>query len=128
MAKIPEAKTVGVLLNDYLRVELIQEAFNCIIVHREDVEAKKIEVFQEELGLTLIYFIKIMFLIFELFTAVAFGALTPENKEIAVSQYLIKCANETNLSQLKLLLNTLAKLVGTSNLSARLVYYCSCPI
>ena len=51
MSKVPEAKTVGMILNDYLRVELIQEAFNCIIVHREDLEAKKIEVFQEDLGL-----------------------------------------------------------------------------
>lgn len=124
MTKVPEAKTVMLILNEYLRVELIQEAFNCIIVHREDLEAKKIEVFQEELGL----FKKRCDVIFDyhktvqILSAVAFGALSPENKEIVVSQYLIKCATETNLSQLKLLLNTLAKLVGTSNLSARFVH------
>lgn len=38
------------LLKGFLKVEFIQEAFNQIIVHREDVEKKRIDDFQEELG------------------------------------------------------------------------------
>ncbi len=38
------------LLKSFLKVEFIQEAFNQIIVHREDVEKKRIDDFQEKLG------------------------------------------------------------------------------
>ena len=47
------AKTVKSLINDFCEVDYLQEAFNCIIVHREDVEVKKVELYQEELGMKL---------------------------------------------------------------------------
>lgn len=38
------------ILNDVLKVEAIEEAFNCFLVHRADKEAAKIAVWQQELS------------------------------------------------------------------------------
>lgn len=116
---------VGFLMHKFLKQDFIQEAFNQIIVHREDVENKRIADFQDELGKMLPILKKFhlidFFSVFS-FTVAYFSALTPpEAKETALGIYLTKTATETNLSQLKLLLGTLNKLVGLSVLNARLV-------
>lgn len=46
----PNINQVSNLVNGYLKVHFIQEAFNQIIVHREDVELKRLADFQDELG------------------------------------------------------------------------------
>ncbi|GAB0092218.1 Mediator of RNA polymerase II transcription subunit 23 [Sergentomyia squamirostris] len=50
-----------------------------------------------------------------------FGGLSNEQKENTVRQYLVKAATQTNLSQLKLLLETLSALVANAVLPARLL-------
>ncbi|XP_066992222.1 mediator of RNA polymerase II transcription subunit 23 isoform X2 [Anabrus simplex] len=93
------------IVNEILRVEGIEEAFSCYLVHRPDHEAEKIQSFQQELQ-------------------TALTGLVVEQQEAGVKQYLLMAANMTNHSRLVLLLSLLEKLVSDNILPARMVCEC----
>ncbi|KAB0793141.1 hypothetical protein PPYR_12761 [Photinus pyralis] len=89
------------VLNDILRVDTIEEAFSCFLVHRITSENDKITNWLNDLS-------------------TALRAATPEQVELAVRQYLT-VASGTSHSRLKLLMELLERLVRTNVLSPRLV-------
>lgn len=89
------------ILSDILRVEGIEEAFSCFLVHRLNNEAEKIASWQQKL------------------IAVLRGA-TPEQLEIALRQYLSIAATCSH-SQLQLLMELLEACVKSGALGARKV-------
>ncbi|XP_015604323.1 mediator of RNA polymerase II transcription subunit 23 isoform X1 [Cephus cinctus] len=96
---------IASIVNDILKVEAIEEAFSCVLVHHPDSESEKIKTWQSELSS-------------------AMTGLTPEQKETAVRQFLSMAAAMTNHSRLQLLLSLLENLVNKNVLPARLVCEC----
>lgn len=90
------------ILNEILRVDPIEEAFSCFLVHRQENETEKITNYQQEL-------------------ASALTVAPPEQQEQALRQYLYIAATRSNHSRLKLLLGLLDNLVECGVLSARIV-------
>lgn len=89
------------VLNDILRVESIEEAFSCFLVHRLAAEREKISGWQQDL------------------TNALRGA-SSEQVDVAVRHYLSVAAG-TSQSRLQLLMNLLDRLVHGGTLPARLV-------
>ncbi|XP_046734323.1 mediator of RNA polymerase II transcription subunit 23 [Diprion similis] len=93
------------IVNDILRVEPIEEAFSCFLVHHLDNEIEKIAALQSEL-------------------TSAMTGLNTEQQENGVRQFLTMAAALTNHSRLQLLLSLLENLVMSNVLPARLVCEC----
>ncbi|CAG2056360.1 unnamed protein product [Timema podura] len=87
------------------KVEGIEEAFSCFLVHRPELEAEKIQNWQHELQ-------------------TVFIATPSEHQEAGVRQYLVMAAGMTNSSRLKMLLSMLETLVLNNILPARMVCEC----
>lgn len=90
------------ILNEILRVDAIEEAFSCFLVHRTENETEKVSSYQQEL-------------------ATALTVAPQEQQELALKQYLLITCTRSNQSRLKLLLGLLENLVECGVLSARLV-------
>lgn len=90
------------VLNEILKVDSIEEAFSCFLVHRAENEAEKVSNYQKEL-------------------TAALTVAPPEQQELALKQYLNIAAMRSNHSQMKLLLELLEHLVESGVLSARIV-------
>lgn len=82
------------------RVEAVEEAFSCFLVHRSNHESERLHTFQQELQNAL-------------------SGLPAEQQELAVKQYLSMAVNMTNHSRLQLLFGLLENLVASNTLSAR---------
>ncbi|KAJ4431363.1 Mediator of RNA polymerase II transcription subunit 23 [Periplaneta americana] len=91
--------------NGIVKVEAIEEAFSCFLVHRPENETEKVQNFQQELQSVL-------------------GGLNAEQQETGVRAYLLKAAEMTNHSRLQLLLSLLENLVASNTLPARMVCEC----
>lgn len=89
------------ILSDILKVEAIEEAFSCFLVHRTNAERDKITVWQQELQNAL-------------------SGINQDQMETAVRQYLIVAAS-CSYSHLELLMELLESLVKNGTLGARLV-------
>ncbi|XP_012057151.1 PREDICTED: mediator of RNA polymerase II transcription subunit 23 [Atta cephalotes] len=93
------------ILNDILKVEAIEEAFSCVLVHHPKKETDKVAAWHQELR-------------------TAMTGLTKEQQEAAVRQFLSIAAAMTNHRRLQLLLSLLENLVHSNFLPARLVCEC----
>ncbi|XP_020291253.1 mediator of RNA polymerase II transcription subunit 23 [Pseudomyrmex gracilis] len=93
------------IVNDILKVEAIEEAFSCVLVHQFNTDSEKITTWQNELK-----------------TAVT--GLAKEQQEAAVRQFLSMVAAMTNHRRLQFVLSLLQNLVQSNVLSARLVCEC----
>uniref|UniRef100_A0A1I8MQB3 Mediator of RNA polymerase II transcription subunit 23 n=1 Tax=Musca domestica TaxID=7370 RepID=A0A1I8MQB3_MUSDO len=93
---------VQALLNNYLKVETIEEAFLSVIVYHPNGEADKASKFTNDI-------------------VKAFGNIHPDNKENVVRQYLQKAATVTNANHLKVLMSTLGKLTELHLITAKLL-------
>lgn len=89
------------VLNDILKVEGIEEAFSCFLVHRPHAESEKLQLWQQEL------------------TKVLRGITQQEQVEIAIRQYLSVAAT-CSQSRLQFLMEILESLVRGGVLGARL--------
>ena len=85
---------------EFQKVEAIEEAFSCVLVHNIENEAAKIAQWQQELTNII-------------------SELSNEQQEIAVRQFLILTATMTNHSKLQMLLSMLKTLVTGGTLQAR---------
>ncbi|XP_063241500.1 mediator of RNA polymerase II transcription subunit 23 [Bacillus rossius redtenbacheri] len=99
-----EAQVVNIV-NEILKVEPIEEAFSCFLVHRPEQEAERLQGCQQELQ-------------------TLFAGAGSEHQEAGVRQYLLMAACMTNHSRLQQLLSLLETLVGNGVLTARLVCEC----
>lgn len=81
-------------------MEGIEEAFSCYLVHHPEVEAEKVQKYQNELQTTL-------------------TGLPVEQQEAGIRQYLLVAAGMTNHNRLQLLLSLLETVVANSVLPAR---------
>ncbi|KAF7988683.1 hypothetical protein HCN44_001256 [Aphidius gifuensis] len=93
---------VSNIVNDILKVEAIEEAFSCVLVHNLDIDAEKIKSWQAELNN-------------------AVSRLPPDQQEPAVKQFLIMAAGMTNNKRLKLLLGLLENIVVNNILPAKMI-------
>ncbi|KAJ8687549.1 hypothetical protein QAD02_023343 [Eretmocerus hayati] len=93
------------ILNEILRVEPIEEAFNCIIVHNTNKEKEKIKGWQAELTKSMV-------------------GLTPDQQENSVRKFLCTAAEITNYGRMHLILSLLENLVSNNVLPAKLVCEC----
>ncbi|XP_008216793.1 mediator of RNA polymerase II transcription subunit 23 isoform X2 [Nasonia vitripennis] len=93
------------ILNEILKVEAIEEAFSCIIVHNPSNEKEKIKGWQSEL-------------------ASVMAGLGTEQQENAIRRFLYIAAEITNYKRMHLVLSLLENLVSTNVLPARLVCEC----
>ncbi|XP_014210874.1 mediator of RNA polymerase II transcription subunit 23 isoform X1 [Copidosoma floridanum] len=93
------------ILNEILRVEAIEEAFSCIIVHDTSNEKEKLTRWQGELTTAML-------------------SLTPEQQENAIRKFLHTLADTTNCKRMHLILSLLENMVSTNVLPAKLV--CDC--
>ncbi|XP_034947212.1 mediator of RNA polymerase II transcription subunit 23 [Chelonus insularis] len=93
---------ISAIVNDILRVEAIEEAFSCVLMHNFGNDIEKIKGWQADLN-------------------VAMSKLPPDQQEIAVKQFLIRAAGMTNHKRLQLLLGLLESLVTGNVLPARMV-------
>ncbi|XP_059618578.1 mediator of RNA polymerase II transcription subunit 23 [Phlebotomus argentipes] len=94
-AKMSNETQILSLIDDILKIDSNEDVF-------PGEEEDKSDAFQKKIG-------------------ALFGGLTSEQKESTLRQYLVKAATQTNLSQLKLLLETLSFLVRENALPARLL-------
>nr|XP_023028639.1 mediator of RNA polymerase II transcription subunit 23 [Leptinotarsa decemlineata] len=94
------SEAINVLLNDILKVDGIEEAFNCFLVHRADQETEKIVRWQQELNSAF--------------------CLNPDQLDAAIKQYLI-VASGCSHNQLQLLISLLETAVKNGILPARKV-------
>lgn len=90
------------ILNDILKVEGIEEAFSCFLVHRPHAETEKIQLWQQEL------------------TKALRGITQLEQIEMAIRQYLSVAAT-CSQSRLQMLMEILESLVKGGALGARMV-------
>ncbi|KDR22950.1 mediator of RNA polymerase II transcription subunit 23 isoform X2 [Zootermopsis nevadensis] len=93
------------IVSEILKVEPIEEAFSCFLVHRPEQETEKVQNFQQELQSVL-------------------SGLNSDQQETGVKAYLLKAAEMTNHSRLQLLLSLLENLVANNILPARMVCEC----
>ncbi|KAL7298235.1 mediator of RNA polymerase II transcription subunit 23 [Trichogramma pretiosum] len=93
------------VLNDILKVEAIEEAFSCIIVHNTNKEKEKIKGWQNDLTNAMVI-------------------LSLEQRESAVRKFLYTAAEITNYRRMHLIMTLLENLVSTNVLSARMVCEC----
>jgi len=84
----------------FQKVEAVEEAFSCYVVHRPDLEAEKTAQFQMELQ-------------------AALNGLVPEQQEAGIRQYLNMAAFMTNANKLQLLLKLLEGVVQNNVVQAR---------
>lgn len=89
------------VLSDILKVEGIEEAFSCFLVHRPDAEREKVANWQQELQN-------------------AFSTISQDQLEGTVRQYLAMAAS-CSYSRLQLFIELLESLVKNGTLGARLV-------
>lgn len=92
---------VGNIMDNLMKMDFIELSFSDISVYRADLEEKKVNKFQEQI---------------EAF----FNSQTNESKEANLTLYITRC-EKANLSQLKILFDTLDTLVKHKSLSARVV-------
>ncbi|CAH0547626.1 unnamed protein product [Brassicogethes aeneus] len=93
------AETITNVLNDILKVEGIEEAFSCFLVHRPNSEQEKVTHWVSQLSN-------------------AFKTLPPEHVDNAIRQFL-SISSDCSQSQLQLLLDILEALVKANVLSSR---------
>ena len=97
---------VIVLMNEFClqfnlqRVEAIEEAFSCIIVHNTNKEKEKIKKWQTDL-------------------TNAMMNLAPDQQENAVSKFLYTAAEITNYKRMHLIMSLMENLVSNNILPAR---------
>lgn len=89
-------------LNEFLKVQYIEEAFLCVIVHKPDAEKQKCEQFTNNI-------------------ISLFQNTSSEGKDAVLRVYLLRAAHSGNLAQLKVLMDTLHKLVTGNLISARVL-------
>lgn len=89
------------ILNEILKVEGIEEAFSCFLVHRSSTDTERIAIWEQELSDVL-------------------RDVTQEQVEIAIRQYLSVAAT-CSYSRLELLMDLLESLVRRGTLGARSV-------
>lgn len=92
-------ETLNTILSDILKVEGIEEAFSCFLVHRPKNEEEKIAIWQQELNN-------------------AFRNITPEQLDMAIRQYLSVILG-CSYSQMHLLMDLLENTVKSGSLPAR---------
>ncbi|XP_063986050.1 mediator of RNA polymerase II transcription subunit 23 [Diachasmimorpha longicaudata] len=90
------------IVNEILKVEAIEEAFSCVLVHNLDNDLAKTKSWQTELS-------------------VAIGKLAADQQEAAVKQFLLLAAGMTNHRRLQMLLGLLEGLVSGNVLPARMI-------
>ncbi|CAH1171324.1 unnamed protein product [Phaedon cochleariae] len=95
------SEAVSLILNDILKVEGIEEAFSCFLVHKANSETEKISLWQQELG-------------------TAFRGTNSEQLDSVLRQFL-SVASKCSLSRLQLLMELLETAVKTGTLPARKV-------
>ncbi|XP_061399738.1 mediator of RNA polymerase II transcription subunit 23 [Musca vetustissima] len=93
---------IQALLNEYLKVETIEEAFLSVIVYHPNGETDKATKFTNDI-------------------VNAFANIPPDNKENVVRQYLQTAATVTNANHLKVLMSTLGKLTESHLITAKLL-------
>ncbi|KAH0534921.1 mediator of RNA polymerase II transcription subunit 23 [Cotesia glomerata] len=93
---------ISTIVNEILRVEAIEEAFSCVLVHNLGSETEKIKKWQGELRSAML-------------------KLPVDQQELAVKQFLTLAAGMTNHKRLQLLLGLLENLVVNTVLPARMV-------
>ncbi|XP_053964046.1 mediator of RNA polymerase II transcription subunit 23 [Anastrepha ludens] len=89
-------------VNSFLKVEPIEEAFLSVIVYKSNAEEDKASSFTECI-------------------LRKFEDVPQDNKEGLVRQYLQRAATATNISHLRVLMNTLSKLAETHAITARML-------
>ncbi|XP_075165990.1 mediator complex subunit 23 [Haematobia irritans] len=89
-------------VNNYLKVEIIEEAFLSVIVYPANGETDRATNFTNDV-------------------VKAFASVPQDNKENIVRQYLQKAATVTNANHLKVLMSTLGKLTESHLLTAKLL-------
>lgn len=89
------------VLNDVLKVEAIEKAFNCFLVHRPEKEATKIAVWQQELSNV-------------------FQNINPDQLDLALRQYF-SVVSGCSYSHMRLLMELLENIVMNRILPARKV-------
>ncbi|KAK6627240.1 Mediator of RNA polymerase II transcription subunit 23 [Polyplax serrata] len=93
------------IVNEILKVEAMEEAFSCFLVHRPELENEKMGQFHTELQ-------------------TAFTGVVPEQQEAGIRQFLQMAAGMSNPSRLQFLLQLLEKAVHNNVIPARLVCEC----
>uniref|UniRef100_A0A1B6D9V1 Mediator of RNA polymerase II transcription subunit 23 n=1 Tax=Clastoptera arizonana TaxID=38151 RepID=A0A1B6D9V1_9HEMI len=96
---------VTIIVNEILKVEPVEEAFSCFLVHQADFESERMHNFQTELQTVL-------------------TGIPVEQQEASVKQFLLQASTMTNLSRLQVLLGLLEGLVAIGTLPARMVCEC----
>ena len=82
------------------KVEAIEEAFSCVLVHNLGLETEKIKLWQTELS-------------------TALGRMNIEQQENAIKQFLMMASGMTNHKRLQMLLGLLENMVTGNTLTAR---------
>ncbi|VVD00952.1 unnamed protein product [Leptidea sinapis] len=96
---------VGNIVNEILRVETVEEAFSCFLVHKPEQENERLAMYQKKLSNVL-------------------TSTSAEVQDSAIRQYLTLTAVLTNRYKMKQLLTLLENLVNTNILQARML--CDC--
>ncbi|XP_050360927.1 mediator of RNA polymerase II transcription subunit 23 isoform X2 [Nymphalis io] len=96
---------VANIVNEILRVETVEEAFSCFLVHKQDQENERLSVYQKKL-------------------CAIMSTPSADLQESAIRQYLTLTAVLTNRYKMKQLLGLLENLVNTNVLQARML--CDC--
>lgn len=86
------------------RVEAVEEAFSCFLVHKPEQENERLAMYQKKL-------------------CGVMTSLNAEMQESAIRQYLTPTAILTNRYKMKQLLTLLENLVNTNVIQARYVFY-----
>uniref|UniRef100_A0A1B0BXH5 Mediator of RNA polymerase II transcription subunit 23 n=1 Tax=Glossina palpalis gambiensis TaxID=67801 RepID=A0A1B0BXH5_9MUSC len=89
-------------VNNYMKVEPIEEAFASVIVYKADCEQEKSFKFANDI-------------------VSAFSNVNQENKEHIIRQYLQKAASAHNINHLQVLMSTLAKLTEAHLITAKML-------
>lgn len=95
-------ESVSAVLNDILRVEAIEEAFVCFLIHRPNSEEEKLQQWHNDLS-------------------TALRGASSDQLEAALRHYLFVGATQCSLSQLKLVMDLLERIVKSGIIPARLV-------
>ncbi|KAI5734599.1 hypothetical protein M8J77_008576 [Diaphorina citri] len=96
---------VSTLINDILKVDYIEEAFSCYIIHKLNTQKDRLKCSISE------------------FCSV-FQGIPPENQELGIKQFLVLAGNTNSHSRKGFLFNVLEQLVADNVLPARLVCEC----
>ncbi|KAI5729263.1 hypothetical protein M8J76_000799 [Diaphorina citri] len=96
---------VSTLINDILKVDYIEEAFSCYIIHKLNTQKDRLKCSISE------------------FCSV-FQGIPPETQELGIKQFLVLAGNTNSHSRKGFLFNVLEQLVADNVLPARLVCEC----